>query len=645
MRCSTNSAFREMGGPPRGHQAYTREVKTMRATKAMKATGVGASFGALALLGAMNNMGCTATGSMGSPNGPTDPIPPPTSTLELDGGGPTGPQPVYQATRIQAVAPPPISGGTLAVSTDGAFAFAADSDRDAFYVVDLKAETSATVALTAGDEPGRVVEDAAGNVHVVLRGSGAVASINPVSKTVIGRTAVCPRPRGIAYMAATDSLYVACAGGELVTLAAAGGAPTRSVFVEPDLRDVVIVGSNVYVSELRSAAIVQIAADGSIANRFARPESDFEPGVAWRMIGTPGGLAVAMQAASTAPISPTPGSYGSGGCGGAVTNPAIGAWALDGTSQGLAEIQGVLPVDLALSPDGSTFAVVVPGEWLIPGSPQLVTSPSFALPEDAGVIVNPPGEGCGNTSSVSGQAIAVAFDPASRILVQTREPAQLIVDAAGASTATIVLSSISRDDTGHEIFHSDQGGQIACASCHVEGGDDGRTWVFTDNGERRTPSVLGTVAGTAPYHWDGSQVDLPTLYQGSLARMSGPTLLSDQEDAFTTWLDGLHGPLPQAGDPAAISRGQSLFQGSAGCATCHSGAKLTNNKTVDVGTGQAFQVPPLIGVSARAPFLHDGCAPTLVDAIGACGHASTHGTTASFSSAQLSDLATYLGSL
>ncbi len=285
--------------------------------------------------------------------GPPSAGPPSSQPPEVDAGGPigftgaSGKQPIYHATTSQTVPPPPISGGTLAISNDGAYAFAADSDRDAFYVVDLKAETSATVALTAGDEPGRVVEDAAGNVHVALRGGGAVATIDPATKTLVGRTSVCARPRGIAYMASTDSLYVACAGGELVTLPAAGGAPTRTTFVEADLRDVVVVGSSLYVSELRSAAILQIAPDGSIANRFARPTSELVPGVAWRMIGTPAGLAVSLQQASTAPISPTPGSYGTGGCGGAVTNPAIGTWSLDGTSQGLSTLEGVLPVDLA----------------------------------------------------------------------------------------------------------------------------------------------------------------------------------------------------------------------------------------------------------------------------------------------------------
>jgi cytochrome c peroxidase len=65
------------------------------------------------------------------------------------------------------------------------------------------------------------------------------------------------------------------------------------------------------------------------------------------------------------------------------------------------------------------------------------------------------------------------------------------------------------------------------------------------------------------------------------------------------------------GDPAAIARGKQLFESSSvGCATCHRGAALTNNLTVDVGTGGHFQVPSLLGLALRSPFMHDGCAKT-----------------------------------
>ena len=54
---------------------------------------------------------------------------------------------------------------------------------------------------------------------------------------------------------------------------------------------------------------------------------------------------------------------------------------------------------------------------------------------------------------------------------------------------TITLSTISRKDTGHLVFHSNAGGSLACASCHAEGNDDGRIWNFTCQGPRRTQSL------------------------------------------------------------------------------------------------------------------------------------------------------------
>jgi cytochrome c peroxidase len=98
----------------------------------------------------------------------------------------------------------------------------------------------------------------------------------------------------------------------------------------------------------------------------------------------------------------------------------------------------------------------------------------------------------------------------------------------------------------------------------------------------------------------------------------------------------------------AVARGQTLFNDpSVGCATCHAGSLMTNNATVDVGTGQALQVPSLRGVSWRAPFMHNGCANTLGERFtnASCGGGDKHGVTSTLSSAQLGDLQTYLQSL
>jgi cytochrome c peroxidase len=112
------------------------------------------------------------------------------------------------------------------------------------------------------------------------------------------------------------------------------------------------------------------------------------------------------------------------------------------------------------------------------------------------------------------------------------------------------------------------------------------------------------------------------------------------------WVEAIPAPpAPSWIDPAAAQRGQVVFERTdVGCSSCHSGAKFTDNATVDVGTGAPFQVPPLVGVGWRTPLLHDGCAATIADRFGSCATAQ-HGSTSTLSTQDLSDLTTYLESL
>ena len=65
-----------------------------------------------------------------------------------------------------------------------------------------------------------------------------------------------------------------------------------------------------------------------------------------------------------------------------------------------------------------------------------------------------------------------------------------------------------------------------------------------------------------------------------------------------------------------------------------------------VGTGGPIKVPSLVGVGARAPYLHTGCAPTLRDRFtGSCDGGDSHGHTSQLSETELADLIAYLESL
>src|SRR5258708_3244440 len=280
--------------------------------------------------------------------------------------------PQFGTTVTRETAPPAISGGTLLVLRDGHTAVASDPDRDRVSVIDLTARTvKVGLALSPGDEPGRLVEDAAGRVHVALRGGGAVIALQPPAFTVSDRQAICAAPRGLAYDAKTDRVQVACAGGELVSLPAAGGAPVLSLKLDSDLRDIVIDGDGLLVSRFRSAQILTVTAAGVVSIRRTPPSARsfeargqlFSSAVAWRMMGTPdGGVAMVHQRGLVDEVSATFGGYGSPNPCDAIVQTALLVMKDGKMPQAAPAIPGmVLPVDMAISPNGKRVAIIAAG--------------------------------------------------------------------------------------------------------------------------------------------------------------------------------------------------------------------------------------------------------------------------------------------
>jgi len=600
-----------------------------------------------------------------------------------------------RAPVVAAAAPPMISGGTLLVLRDGVTAIAADPDRDRVSIVGLGPEgLLGHVLLEPGDEPGRATQDAAGRVHVVLRGGGAVASIDVPSRKVTERRSVCGAPRGIAYDASADVLHVACLGGELLTLPADGGQPLRNVRVATDLRDVIVQDGRLLVTQFKSAALLEIDADG-VAMTRRRPLSvtqtgnseatedprRLEPALARRAIAMGDGRTLVLHQralAETIDLSPPPqeqqvvGSGPYGGSTGSVAAPIPGCRSIvqtaltvideDGRVQQSASVgEAVLAVDVAISPDETTLVIASAG-GRDPGAPAPGAAPLPAGTEPAPqgtvsmIAMNDAlfqqgdeiGEGCLRSPMfVPGQPTAVAFASDGTLVVQSREPARLILMFSGGMRM-IELGGESRLDTGHELFHRDPGVGIACASCHGEGGDDGHTWKFSRIGRRRTQAVNIGLAGTEPFHWSGEMEDLNTLMNEVFVGRMGAAPQSERRlNALSSWIFQQRPPAPLRNpqDEAAL-RGKALFESTeVGCTACHSGEKLTNNDNVDVGTGLALQVPSLIGIGHRAPFMHTGCAATLHDRFDPNCGGDQHGQTAQLDPAQIDDLVAYLESL
>jgi hypothetical protein len=567
---------------------------------------------------------------------------------------------------IATVPPPPLSGGTLLVTADGMRAVAADPDRDVVWIVRLdERKLERKVVLEPGDEPGRVVEDGDGRVHVALRRAGAIVTLQPVTGDVLRRTPVCKAPRGIAADLTNGLLHVACAEGKLVTLDAATGEKVRSLSLYVDLRDVVVQGDRLLVTRFRSAEVLSIDAAGAIVSRGVSPEATlpdsnaeggeahFKPEVAWRTVAWPqGGVLMVHQRGKFEEVSTTvPRGYESGGGGcGSIVHAAMTPFGVseDGTvlapDQAVTTLPSVLPVDIAVS-KLMNIAIAVAG------SNEVLLANRDHLGIAAAAM-------CGTDSRfVEGTPTAVAFRN-EEVVVQTRQPATLQLPTSGE---VIALPGDSVQDTGFSLFHEapritfgdEESGEtmpggLACASCHPEGGEDGHVWSFAGVGRRRTQSLRGGVLETAPLHWDGDMEDMSAIMaEVFVKRMGGEAQGPVHARAIGRWVDAIPRlPAMREADDPAVLRGKEIFEGpSASCGHCHSGAHLTSNENADIGRSGALQVPSLVGVAWRGPFMHDGCAPTLLDRFDPSCGGDKHGNVSKLSADDLNDLVAYLESL
>ena len=564
---------------------------------------------------------------------PVPPEPPPAEPTLPEG-------PVVRAD----VAPPPISGGTLAIDPTDTWMVAADPDRDRVYVLGFDGlgvpELLRTVELRPGDEPGRVVFSGEDEVTVVLRGADAVVRVDLVEGEVTSRRTTCAEPRSV--LADAAQTVVACASGQVWTLAAGEAGPTDQVFVARDLRDLVPGRDGPSVTTFRAARVWSVEARTAVD---LETPSGAAPRVAWRTRAlSDGSLVVLHQEASTREVSIEPGGYGatsSGlGCGGIVAS-VVTRVKPDGEQEPWVEGAAIgLAVDVAVDEVRGRVAIASPS---MSKASQGVSVLEFEVPEARAT----PRCAFPIRRLDHRSAVAVEYDSQGRLFVQTREPARVVRADNGFFAA---LTAESVEDTGHDLFHAVTRQGVACASCHPEGREDAHTWVFRGIGPRRSQNLLGGFASTAPFHWDGDFAEFGELVDDVfVSRMGGGVSSPDEADALRDWLDRQPAMTPpEPADDALVERGRALFHGEAtGCTGCHFDERLGGPGAFDVGTGGSFQVPALENLAYRAPYMHDGCALRLEERLVDldCGGGDAHGVTSSLDGEDRRALSAYLLSL
>ena len=220
---------------------------------------------------------------------------------------------------------------------------------------------------------------------------------------------------------------------------------------------------------------------------------------------------------------------------------------------------------------------------------------------------------------------------------------------------------------------------MSCAACHNDAGHDGRTWDFTGLGEglRNTIALAGragTAGGHGRLHWS-SNFDEVQDFEGQIRNLAGGTgLMTDAQfntgtrsqplgdakagvsadlDALAAYLNSLNvfanSPYRVGGALTAQAvNGRAIFAGQ--CVACHGGTAFSDsagNVLRDVGTLKpssgkrlnatltGIDTPTLRDVWSTAPYLHDGSAATVEDAIRA------H-TTLALAAADVDALAAYV---
>lgn len=244
-----------------------------------------------------------------------------------------------------------------------------------------------------------------------------------------------------------------------------------------------------------------------------------------------------------------------------------------------------------------------------------------------------------------------------------------LVDGVGVPDSLLEISVVENEPLSAEVLHGkqlfydakskklNQSGYMSCASCHLNGSHDGQIWDLTSLGEglRNTIDLRGR-AGTkhGPLHWTANFDEVHDFENQIRSLGAGAGLLSDANfaanedplgskkaglspelDALSAYVSSLD-KVPNS--PYSLENGQlsnSAKDGKAvfvanNCGSCHSGVEFTDSpskKLHDIGTSKVssgnrigglltgFDTPTLKGVWHTAPYLHDGSALTLEEAV------------------------------
>lgn len=601
-----------------------------------------------------------------------------------------------QAIHLPLTASRPAVSMNILYEPAGGRVWTVNQDNDTVSV--FNASTNAKVAeIAVGAAPRSLALAPDGRIWVVNKGAATISILSPSTLAVV-QTVTLPyasQPFGLAFAPNGSAAYVTLEGaGKLLRLDPATGAQTGSLDIGPNGRH------------------LSISADSSklYVSRFITPRLPGEETAAPQTSGNVGGEVLVVDSASFSlsstiilkhddrPDSDTSGRGIPNYLGPAVISPdGLTAWVpskqdnllrgslrdgrnltFESTVRSVTSridlINGVedhlARIDHDNAGIASTGVFNHSGNYLfvaLEGTREVAVIDAYARSELFKFDVGRAPQGL----ALSADGLRLYVHNFMDRTISVHDLTALVNQGMRSVTTLATLSSVGTERltaqvlAGKQFFYDSKDprlardGYMSCASCHNDGGQDGRVWDLTGMGEglRNTVSLQGRAGlGQGFLHWSGN-FDEVQDFEGQIRNLAGGTgLMTDavfQSDTRSQPLGepkaGLSADLdalaayvaslstfpgsPYRNNDATLTAdglaGKTIFQ-NANCAECHSGAAFTESGAAtlrDIGTLKptsgsrlgavltGLDTPTLRGVWATAPYLHDGSAATLADAV------------------------------
>ena len=529
---------------------------------------------------------------------------------------------------------PSVMPRSVVLSPDGKTLYVTGERSSALHVIDV---ASATVRRTVhvGSEPiGAVISSDGASVFVACSQDDSVVRFDTATAAVVARVAVGSEPWALAWSGTT--LLVTQFMGPGVTAIDPASMTVASRWSVPDATprgDKRLAHGEVrglYDAATRPGSSETWVAHAMLATDTAQPDLDFESTV-FPALSLLDGKGAFEETLSTD-------AEGVAGIDGSFADVVSGPHAVAFTPDG----------DYLLMVDASSEDVlVVDANRRVESA--LVRPLPGRMPD--GIVVAADGQHAYVDLRISGGVAVLRLDRSGGALHATVDGAAIPRWATDPMPATLRL--------GQDLFNSANSGVypittdhwVACATCHMEGRSDAVTWRF-EPGPRDTPSNAGGMLGTGFLFRTADRTKVQDYWRTINIEQGGhfdAVAQGSQLDAIAAYVNAaIPLPIPPTTDATLVAHGAQVFQ-SAGCATCHSGPRFTDsgggNTAMDLGgtvllhdigtcaanapfpnvahedidghprAACAFDTPSLNGIASTPPYLHDGSAPTVRDAV------------------------------